>query len=311
MKGLQSQITNRKWHERIPEQANPASVSLDTKSTREILRIINREDQRVALAVRKALPQITRAVEMAVAAVKKGGRVVYLGAGTSGRLGVLDAAECVPTFGTDRVTAVLAGAPAALSRSVEGVEDNPQQAARDLRRIGFTARDLLVGISASGRAPYVLGAMRFARRHRAEVVALTCNPQSPMAALADVTLCPVVGPEVIAGSSRMKAGTAQKLVLTMLSTATMVRLGRVLSNRMVNVQLTNQKLWKRAEGILVQLTRVNRATAAKALNDSGRSLPAALLMVLEKVSRSEAARRLREGESVAQVLREAMKGLNH
>ena len=246
---------NHKSRERITERTNPASASLDTKSTREILRIINREDHRVAPAVRKTLPQIARAVDLAVEAIRNGGRLVYLGAGTSGRLGVLDAAECVPTFGTDRVVAILAGAPASLTSSVEGVEDDPQQAVRDLKKIRLTRHDLLVGISASGGAPYVLGGMRYARKLGAKVVGLTCNPEAPLKALADVTIIPVVGPEVIAGSSRMKAGTAQKLVLNMLSTATMVRLGRVLSNSMINVQLTNQKLWKRAEGILMQAYR--------------------------------------------------------
>jgi N-acetylmuramic acid 6-phosphate etherase len=301
---------NHKWQERITEQTNPASASLDTKSTQEILRIINREDHRVAPAVRKTLPQIARAVNMAVEALRNGGRLVYLGAGTSGRLGVLDAAECVPTFGADQVVAVLAGTPAALWRSVEGVEDNPQQAVRDLGKMQFTVRDVLVGISASGQAPYVLGAMRFARRRHAKIIALTCNPEAATAALADITICPVVGPEVIAGSSRMKAGTAQKLVLNMLSTATMVRLGRVLSHSMINVQLTNQKLWKRAEGIVMRLTGTRQATAARVLKDSRRNLPVALLMVLKKIPRTEAARRLQDGPSLAVVLRAALERLN-
>jgi N-acetylmuramic acid 6-phosphate etherase len=296
-----------KPRERLTERTNPASASLDTKSTREILRIINREDHRVAPAVGKALPQIARAVDLAVEAIRKGGRMIYLGAGTSGRLGVLDAAECVPTFGTDSVMAILAGAPASLASSVEGVEDNSQQAARDLKKIKFARRDLLVGISASGGAPYVLGGMRFARTLGAKVVGLTCNPEAPLKALADVAIIPVVGAEVVAGSSRMKAGTAQKLVLNMISTATMVRLGYVLSNRMINVQPTNQKLWKRAEGILLQFTGVSQAAAAKALKDSRRSLPVALLMVLKKTTRSEAAHLLQEGPSVAEVLRNAIK----
>lgn len=260
----------------------------------------------MAPAVRKTLPQIARAVDLAVEAIRKGGRLVYLGAGSSGRMGMLDAVECVPTFGTDRVVAILAGAPASLRRPVEGVEDNEQQSVWDLGRISFSARDVLVGISASGRAPYVLGAMRFARRHRAKVVALTCNPQAPMAAFADVTICALVGPEVLAGSSRMKAGTAQKLVLNMLSTATMVRLGRVLSSDMINVQPTNEKLSNRAEGILMKLTGASQATAAKALKDAGRSLPVALLMILKKVKRSEAARQLKQGPSVAALLRKSL-----
>jgi N-acetylmuramic acid 6-phosphate etherase len=295
-----------KLRERITEQANPASESLDTKSTREILHLINREDHQVAAAVGKTLPQIARAVDMAAAAIRNGGRLVYLGSGTSGRLGVLDAAECAPTFGTNRVVAILAGAPAALTSSVEEVEDNPQQAVRDLKKVKLSRRDVLVGISASGRAPYVLGGMRLARTLKTKVVGLTCNPEAPLKRLADVTIIPVVGPEVIAGSSRMKAGTAQKLVLNMLSTATMVRLGNVLSGSMINVQPTNGKLWKRAERILTEFTGTSKATVARALRDSQRNLPIALLMVLKKITKHEAAELLKEGSSMAAVLREAL-----
>jgi N-acetylmuramic acid 6-phosphate etherase len=295
-----------KPRERITEQTNPASESLDTKSTREILRLINREDHRVAVAVGKTLPQIARAVDLAADAIRNGGRLVYLGAGTSGRLGVLDASECAPTFGTDRVVAILAGAPVALTSSVEVVEDNPQQAVRDLKNIKFSRLDLLVGISASGRAPYVLGGMRFARSLKAKVVGLSCNPEAQIKRFAEVTIIPVVGPEVVAGSSRMKAGTAQKLVLNMLSTATMVRLGNVLSGSMINVQPTNRKLWKRAEGILIEFTGANKSAIAKALKDSRRNLPVALLMLLKKVTQHEATRLLREGTSLAAVLRKAM-----
>jgi N-acetylmuramic acid 6-phosphate etherase len=301
---------NNKSRERITERTNPAAASLDMQPTQEILRIINREDHRVAPAVRRTLPQIARAVDMAVAAIRNGGRLVYLGAGTSGRLGVLDASECAPTFGTSSIAAVLAGAPAALWRSVEGLEDSLELGARDLTKIHFNKRDVLVGISASGRAPYVLGGMRLARRRRAKIIALTCNPEAPMAGLADIVICPVVGPEVIAGSSRMKAGTAQKLVLNMLSTATMVRLGRVLSNRMINVQLTNQKLWNRAEGILTNLTGATKAQAGKALKDSRRNLPVALLMVLKKITRAKASAQLQEEPSIAAVLRRAIKEAN-
>jgi N-acetylmuramic acid 6-phosphate etherase len=205
-----------------------------------------------------------------------------------------------------QVVAIMAGAPASLTSSWESVEDDPRRAVRDLKKIRLTRHDLLVGISASGGAPYVLGGMRYAHRLGAKGVGLTCNPDAPLKALADVTIIPVVGPEVIAGSSRMKAGTAQKLVLNMLSTATMVRLGRVLSNRMINVQLTNQKLWKRAEGILMQLAGVGQTAAAKGLRDAGCSLPVALLMEMKKILRSEARRLLQEGPSGAAVLREAM-----
>jgi len=297
----------RKSRERITERVNPASAALDTKTTREILHIINREDQRVAPAVRKTLPQIACVVDWAAAAIGNGGRLVYLGAGTSGRLGVLDASECVPTFGTDSVVGILAGAPEALTTSREGVEDDSRQAVRDLKKIKFSRHDVLVGISAGGGAPYVLGGMAYAGKLGAKVAGLTCNPDAPLKGCADVTICPVVGPEVVAGSSRMKAGTAQKLVLNMLSTATMVRLGRVLAGSMIHVQLTNQKLWKRAEGMLVRFTGASPAAAAKALKDSGRRLPTAILMVLNKISRSEAEHQLRQGSSAAAKLRAAMK----
>jgi len=297
---------NHQLGERITERTNPASAALDTKSTREILRIMNREDRRVAPAVRKILAQIGRAVDLAVDALRSGGRIIYLGAGTSGRLGVLDASECVPTFGTNQVVGVLAGAPAALTTSVEGVEDNAQQAQRDLMKIKLTRCDLLVGISASGGAPYVLGGMRYARSKGAKVAGVSCNPAAPLKALADVTIIPVVGPEVVAGSSRLKAGTAQKLVLNMLSTATMVRLGRVLSGSMINVQLSNDKLWKRAAGILQKFTGVTWTKANRVLKASGGNLPVAMLMVLKKISQLEAARELRDAPSVAATLREAM-----
>ncbi len=288
---------------RITERENPASVSLDTKSTREILRIINREDRRVAAAVGRTLPQIARAVDLAVDAILRGGRLVYLGAGTSGRLGVLDAAECPPTFGTDRVLGVMAGGARAMFRPIEGAEDDPKLAVRDLKRLKLSAGDLLVGITASGRTPYVLGGVRYARRIGATTVGLTCNPEAPLCRLVQVAIVPVVGPEVLAGSSRMKAGTAEKLVLNMLSTATMVRLGRVFSNWMVYVQLTNEKLRQRGQAILEKVARVSSAQAARALRESGDNLPVALLMLVKKVSESEAIGLLEQGENVARILR--------
>jgi len=282
-------------------------VSLDTRSTREILRTINREDHRVAPAVLKAVPQIAGAVDLAVETIRNGGRLVYLGAGTSGRLGVLDAVECLPTFGTTSVVGVLAGGPPAMLASVEGSEDDDRQAVRDLRAIMLTKVDLLVGISASGRTPYTLAGMRYARRLGAKVVALCSNPGSAMEREADVAIVLRTGPEVVAGSTRMKAGTAQKLVLNMISTATMVRLGRVLSNLMVNVQLTNEKLWQRAQAIVVRETGASPATAQRALRESGGDLPLALLMLWKRVSRDEAARLVASGSTIAAVLREAQK----
>ncbi len=296
----------RRRRERITERANLASASLDTKSTREILRIINREDRKVAIAVEKVIPQIARAVDLATEAISEGGRMVYLGAGTSGRLGVLDAAECIPTFGTNRVVAVMAGAPGAMFRPSEVTEDDPSVAVRDLRGIKLNRRDVLVGISASGRTPYVLGGLRYARKLGAGTVALTCNPQAPIKRLARIAVVPVVGPEVIAGSTRMKAGTAQKLVLNMLSTATMVRLGRVLSNWMINLKVSNQKLWVRARALLMKTARVSPSRAAAALEQSDRNLPVAMLMLLKKIPKQQALRRLREGKSTARVLRQAL-----
>lgn len=291
----------------ITERANPASIFLDTKSTREILRIINREDRRVASAVARVIPQIGRAVDLIVEALAQGGRLIYLGAGTSGRLGLLDAAECMPTFGSNQVIGVMAGGPGAILRPAEAFEDNPRLAARDLRRVKLKHRDVLVGISASGRTPYVLGGMQYARSLGAMTIGLTCNPDAPLKRLADVAVIPVVGPEVIAGSSRMKAGTAQKLVLNMFSTASMVRQGRVLSNLMVNVQLTNQKLRQRGLDILRRATGASPAKAAAALQQSGGRLPVALFMLAQKASKDEALRSL-AGGSIVSVLRSA--GLN-
>jgi len=292
---------------RITERENPASASLDTKTTREILRTIAREDAKVAGAVRRVLPQIARAVDVIAAALMHGGRLVYLGAGTSGRLGVLDASECVPTFGTNQVIGVIAGGPRALYRSTEATEDDARQGAKDLQKIRFSARDVLIAISASGRTPYALGAMRHARKLGAPVITLACNPDAPMVKMADIALVPVVGPEVIAGSTRLKAGTAQKLVLNMLSTASMVRAGRVFSNWMINVQITNRKLRERACGILMKAAQVPREVASRALRRSGGQLPAALLMLWKKVSPRQANALLRRGPSIAKVLRAAQK----
>jgi N-acetylmuramic acid 6-phosphate etherase len=295
----------RRRRERTTEEESLALASLDTRPTREILRIISREDHRVAPAVAKVLPQIAQAVDLTVKALAEGGRLIYLGAGTSGRLGVLDAAECIPTFGTDLVVGVMAGAPEAMFRPTEASEDNPRQAVRDLHRIKLHRRDVLVGVSASGRTPYTLGGMRYARRLGAKTVAVTSTPKGPLARLANVAIVPLVGPEVIAGSTRMKAGTAQKLVLNMLSTASMVRLGRVLFNWMINVQVKNRKLRERARAILAKAAGVSPARAGKALRESGERLPVALLMLWKHVSKEQALRLLDEGPHTASVLRAA------
>ena len=266
---------------------------------------MNREDRKVPAAVAKAIPQIARAVDLAVAAITKGGRLIYLGAGTSGRLGVLDASECRPTFGTDRILAVLAGGPKAMFKSVEGAEDDRGAARKDLRRIRLNDKDVLVGIAASGRTPYTLEGLRYARQKGAATVAVTANPGSPMREFADVEIAVNVGPEIIAGSTRLKAGTAQKLILNMLSTATMVRLGRVFSGLMVHMEMTNEKLRERGRSIIVKATGADPATAARALAASKWNLPAAILLILKNISKAQALRILKQRPNTAQVLRQA------
>jgi len=298
-----SKIQNLKSN--ITERENPASIELDTKPTREILRIINQEDHKVAAAVSRGIPQIARAVDLIVKALERGGRMVYIGAGTSGRLGVLDAAECIPTFGTESVVAVMAGAPRAMFKPVEGIEDDTGQAVRDLRRLKLSRRDVVVGISASGRTPYTLGGLGYARKLRARTVAVTNNPHAEMSKLADVTISAVVGPEVIAGSTRMKAGTAQKLILNMLSTASMVRLGRVFSGWMVNVRMNNEKLKKRGQDMLATGAGVSPGVARRTLEEAGWNLPVAFLMLWKGISRREAVSTLRLGKNPAAVLRRA------
>ncbi len=283
---------------RTTEQRNPRSRELDLKSTREILRIISREDTRVARAVARELPQIARAVDAIVRALRRGGRLIYVGAGTSGRLATLDAAECPPTFGVPPavVQAVMAGGARALVRAVEGAEDSVSRGARDLAARKITAHDVAVGLTASGSTPYVLGALAYARRLGAVTVGVTSNRRSPLARVAAILIAPRVGPEVIAGSTRMKAGTAQKLVLNMLSTAAMVRLGRVYDNWMIDVALTNQKLRQRGLRILAQVSGASVSEAARALRRAGHDLRVALVMLKTGVDRAEALRRLKRAQ---------------
>lgn len=266
---------------------------------------MNREDQKVATAVKKAIPQISRAVDLAAGALAIGGRLIYLGAGTSGRLGVLDAAECRPTFGTDRVLAVLAGGPKAIFKAGEGVEDDRASARRDLQRIGLDQKDVLVGLAASGRTPYTLEGLRYAKQLGAATVGLTMNPDAPMRGLADVDITVNVGPEILAGSTRLKAGTAEKLVLNMLSTATMVRLGRVFAGLMVHMEMKNNKLRERGRAILVKATGVELKTADRALAASGMNLPVALLMIWRNIDKKDALQILKREPNTALVLREA------
>lgn len=291
--------------ERVTESTNPTAVSLDTRKTREILILMNREDQKVAVAVRKAIPQLTRAVDLAANALAEGGRLIYLGAGTSGRLGVLDAVECLPTFDTNNVLAVLAGGPKSMFESVEGAEDDRASARRDLRRIRLNKKDVLVGLAVSGRTPYTLEGLRYAKQRGAVTVGVTANPNSPMKEMVDIEIAVDVGPEIVAGSSRLKAGTAQKLVLNMLSTATMIRLGRVFSGLMIHVQMKNEKLRKRGRSILAKATGLDAASSARALAASGSNLPAAMMMIWKHIPRKEALQILKQEPNTALALRRA------
>jgi N-acetylmuramic acid 6-phosphate etherase len=264
-------------------------------STSGILRAIHREDATVARAVAGAIPAIDRAVEAIVAALNRGGRVFYVGAGTSGRLAALDAAEIPPTFGTParKVQAVIAGGRRALTHAVEGAEDNEAQGARDLAARRLTRNDAVIGITASGATPYVLGALAYARRRGGVVIGITSNPRTPVARLAPISIVTETGPEAITGSTRMKAGTAQKMVLNMLSTTVMTRLGRVYDNWMIGVALTNRKLKQRGLRILAEASGSSVAEATRALRQSGHDLRAALIMLKSGVDARTARRRLR------------------
>ncbi|EKN5943364.1 N-acetylmuramic acid 6-phosphate etherase [Yersinia enterocolitica] len=274
----------------ISESRNPATMDLDTLSTLEMLTRINDEDRKVPEAIRLVIPQIAQAVDLAAKALRDGGRLIYLGAGTSGRLGVLDASECPPTFGVPhgRIIGLIAGGPGALLKAVEGAEDDASLGERDLRDLQLTATDMVVGLAASGRTPYVIGALRFARQLGCPTAAISCNPDSPIAQEVLVAISPVVGPEALTGSTRMKSGTAQKLVLNMLSTGAMVKLGKVYQNLMVDVKATNVKLVDRACRIVVEATGASRAEAENALSQTEFEVKPAILMILKGVSAEQA-----------------------
>jgi N-acetylmuramic acid 6-phosphate etherase len=263
------------------ERRNLRTRGLDRMSALEIVRAMNREDARVALAVKRQLPAIARAVDTIVRAFRNGGRLIYVGAGTSGRLAVLDASECPPTFGVSpkMIQALIAGGERAIRHAVEGAEDSAANGARDLAAAKVTRRDVVVGIAASGTTSYVLGALRFARRRGAVTIGVTSNRRSPVARQSRIVIAPETGAEALAGSTRLKAGTAQKMVLNLLSTASMARLGRVYGNWMIYLAQTNQKLRQRGERILQEAAGVSALTATHALRQSGHNLPAALLML--------------------------------
>ena len=281
---------------RRTEQRNAASKNLDRMTAMQIVRLMNREDRGVAAAVGRKLPAIARAVDAIVNAIHGGGRLFYVGAGSSGRMGVLDAAECPPTFGTSPrlVQALIAGGRRAITRAVEGAEDSERNGARDLRTRRLTRRDVVVGIAASGTTPYVVGALKYARKRGATTVAVTSNLRMPVGRVAKIVIAPEVGPEVLTGSTRLKAGTSQKMVLNMLSTAVMARLGHVYENLMIDMMLTNEKLAERAVRILVEASGKRVSDAKQALRAGGHNLRVALVMLKRGVAAGEARRRLKE-----------------
>ena len=253
------------------EGRNPNTMNIDKVSTVEAMRLMNEENKRVPEAIDTQLDQIAKAVDIIAAAIERGGHLIYVGAGTSGRLGIIDAAECPPTFGVDHqlVRGIIAGGDGAMFRAVENAEDNEEWGKRAIDEDGVQAGDVVVGISAAGRAPFVLGALKRAREIGATPIGVTCNPDSLFVPLCDVTIAPYVGPEVISGSTRLKAGTAQKLVLNMLSTGAMIRTGKVYSNLMINVKPTNEKLWERATRIIMQIADVDHDRAGELLKKHG------------------------------------------
>ena len=274
----------------ITEQRNPNSMHVDSLSALEIVQLMNEEDKQVPLAIEKCLPQIAQAVERIVAAFQQGGRLVYIGAGTSGRLGVLDASECPPTFGVspEMVKGIIAGGERALRHPIEGAEDSKEQAVVDLQTIQFSSKDVLVGIAASGRTPYVIGALEYAKSLGSVTVSISSNPNSAMANIVDIAIDTVVGPEVLTGSSRLKSGTAQKLVLNMLTTASMILMGKCYQNLMVDVQASNEKLKTRAIRIVMQATDCDKALAEETLKLADQNAKLAIMMILSGLDRAQA-----------------------
>ena len=274
----------------ITEQRNLNSMNVDSLSALEIVQLMNEEDKQVPLAIEKCLPQIAQAVERIVAAFQQGGRLVYIGAGTSGRLGVLDASECPPTFDVspEMVKGIIAGGERALRHPIEGAEDSKTQAVVDLQTIQFSSKDVLVGIAASGRTPYVIGALEYAKSLGSVTVSIASNPNSAMANIVDIAIDTVVGPEVLTGSSRLKSGTAQKLVLNMLTTTSMILMGKCYQNLMVDVQASNEKLKARAIRIVMQATDCDKALAEETLKQADQNAKLAIMMILSGLDRAQA-----------------------
>lgn len=279
----------------VTEQRNPNSMDIDAKSTLEILKIINDEDKKVPFAVEKEIPYIAQAVELVVQAFRSGGRLLYFGAGTSGRLGIVDAAECPPTFGTphELVQGFIAGGKEAVFVAQEGAEDKEENGANDIIKANVTSKDVVCGIAASRRTPYVVGAVKKARELGAKTIFITTNPRNEFNLEVDIAICPEVGPEVIMGSTRMKSGTAQKLVLNMITTTAMIRIGKVYENMMIDLQMTNQKLVERSKRIVMIITGVSYEVAEKYLKEAKGNVKTALVMIKANVSYEEAVRRLK------------------
>ena len=287
----------------LTEQRNPSSSKIDLESTISILRTISAEDKLVPLAVEREIPYITKAVDIVVACLTQGGRLIYVGAGTSGRLGILDAAECPPTFGTSPsiIRALIAGGPKAVFESQEGAEDNVEDAIRDINTLNVSTSDVVCGIAASRRTPYVVAAINRVRELGAKTIYITTNPRSEFDLGVDVAICPTVGPEVIMGSTRMKSGTAQKLVLNMLTTAAMIKMGKVYENMMVDLQLKSEKLVERAKRIISIATGVDAEIAASMLDKADGHVKTAIVMIIAQVSAEEARRRLDKASGFVRV----------
>ena len=280
------------------ESQNEASQGLDTKSAIEIARIINHEDSKVAAAVKKALPEIAQVIDEVARSLRDGGRLIYIGAGSSGRIAALDSSECPPTYSCTpgQVQYIMAGGPKALASAVEVNEDSEELGQRDIARRRPTRKDIVIGVSASGRTPYVVAAVAYARARGAKTAAVTCNQNTPIAGAAEITIVAEVGPEAISGSTRMKAGTAQKMILNMITTAAMTRLGLVYDNLMVNLHMQNSKLVERGIRILMDACHIDRAKAVDTIKSAGRSVPVALVMLKAGVDKPEAVRRLAKSD---------------
>ena len=296
---IQAKNTPSSFLDRLmTESQNEASLGLDTKSALEIARIINHEDAKVPLAVKKAIPEIAQVIDQVARCLRDGGRLIYVGAGSSGRIASLDASECPPTYSTapGQIQYIMAGGPKALASAVEVNEDSEELGQRDIARRRPTRKDIVVGVSASGRTPYVVAAVDYARARGSHTAAVTCNQETPLAAVSGASIVVEVGPEVVSGSTRMKAGTAQKMVLNMITTGALTRLGYVYGNMMVNVHMQNSKLVERGIRVLITACGIDRAKAVETIKIAGRSVPVAMVMLKAGVDKPEAVRRLAKSD---------------